>query len=1149
MSIQMLTGLDAEALTRRLVRLYSEQLAAAAKAGEPGRTLWLVPNQRSVREVEQRLLAPGGEPREVSSRVLLAPNIFTFDGFAEAILEQSGRDVTPVSPAFRRLLLRRIVDLGVESGRVTYFRPIASTSGFLDLVERYIAELKREEAWPEVFEAITQSQRPRDRELAYLYREYQQTLHQRQLYDTEGRFWAARQVLAQGGWGRFQRLLTVIVDGFTDFTRTQRDLLLDINEHAESLWISLPGEPDSERSSLFSKPLRVVATLAGEAAVRVEHIADVRRMAGENVPGESVRRTSSPSIDDERDGLEVRRTGDLSPAARPGSDAAADAPLRHLARELFRNPRRAKVLDRAEGIEVMASAGTAGELRAAAERVKRLLREGVRPAEIVVSTRDPSVASRLCRFFDECGIPAAGSTATPLAKLSAVRLLVAMFDLELADWPFEDLLALLHNSCLAPGWPGWDGVLSPVAVGEALRQLKLPGDRAVILETLARRVARADEDTPVPPVFADAQAVVTHLDRELARIREPLVFADWVDRTMGLARDLGIIPPIEWRTSGRESERLEWTGWDLFERSLYGLRRDDLTGAGDESGEMTIAQWRGILGDVLAIETVPPQRSERGRVRILPPEQARTVSCRVLILVGLSESSFPSPSRDDCFFTDSERADLHKRGLSLEPHANRLDDEHLLFWSLVTRPREKLVLSYPLVDGKGSPLSPSPFVTAVRRLFSSTALRDDLNEDLNPLPAADRILSGRDLRLVATHAALDGRAALMSRLAGTAELQSPVLGIAAAMELYTARFHTRGFTRFEGAFAEPLALARIAADFSGEHEFSASQLERFAACPFRFAMEQGGKIAPLEPPVEDTNVARRGVLVHDLLQRLHAELLEGDPGEETFSDRLAPRFRELVAELLGERPLRNDLQAALLRVERRLFHDWAEEYQSQWNQYGELSEQLASGRSRPVRLETAFGSAPSTGESPAPAFAALEMMAESGVIRIGGRIDRIDIAGSESHQRFIVIDYKSGGSRTPRLQEIESGRQLQLALYALAVQRLGLVGPEALPMQVGYWNIAADGFTPLKQTPRSKPQALDEAVWGSLVALLEEVVPRLVAGMRRGEFVVENVDKSCTSACPLATACRVAEVRALPEVMAKSRREPRLRRDERDQGA
>lgn len=1100
MAIQIDMGLDADTLTRGLIGRYCDVLEVAQKIGQPGRTLWLAPTQRAVREIEHRLLEangriePNGETPTTAHRALLAPNVYTFDGFAEAILEQSGQDVTPISPAFRRLLLRWIVDSALNSGKLTYFRPIAGTSGFLDLVEQYIAELKREEAWPEVFESITQSQRPRDRELTLLYRQYQDALHQRQLYDTEGRFWAAREVLAKGGWGRFQRLDVVVVDGFTDFTRTQRDLVADLDQHAAELWLTLPGESAPGRQPLFSKPLRVARLLASACTVRVKYVPDNR------------------------------------PPDGPG------AALAHLSRELFKSPRQMTSTEKSDGVEVLASAATSGELRATAVRVKQLLRQGYHPRDIVVTTRDQSLAGRLFRFFDDSGIPVAASQTTPLANLSSIRSLVAAIDLELGDWPFDELLALLNNSRFSPAWSDWNSETSPASVGRVLRQLKVPEHRETMLESLARRL-RTEDDEPLPPEYRIASNILGYLDKELARLREPHSFADWVDSTMTLARGLGIVPPLAWQASARELDRLEWTGWDLFERSLYNLSRGETMAPGQESMRFNLNQWRQVLGDVLSIETVPPQRSERGRVRVLPPEQARLVSCRAMVILGLTESSFPAPARDDCFFTDTERAELHARGLSLEPHSGRLDDEHLLFWSLVTRPRERLILSYPLVDGKGSPLSPSPFVTAARRLFTREALSDHLNERLDPLPPASEIMSRRDLRLAGTDGALSGRAALMSRLALTPAFQAAGLGIAAAMTMSTERFHQRGFSRYEGAFAEPVALERIRNAFSGDHEFSASQLERFATCPFRFVMEHGGDILPLEPPVDDANLARRGVLVHDLLQKLHAELIEGDAGEDGGPERLVPRFRELVTEFLGERPPRNDLQAALLRVERRMFEDWAEEYQSQWNQYSDLSGQLSSDRVRPHRLETAFGSAPQSGETQAPPFAALEITAESGVIRIGGRIDRIDVTQDETARRFVVIDYKSGGSRTPRHKDIEAGRQLQLALYALAIQRLELAGPRSAPLQIGFWNIAAEGFVPLKKSPRSKVQALDAAVWDGLVVLLEEVVPHLVEAMRRGEFVVENPDRNCTGACSLSRACRVAEIRALPEGLAKRRQD------------
>ncbi len=60
-------------------------------------------------------------------------------------------------------------------------------------------------------------------------------------------------------------------------------------------------------------------------------------------------------------------------------------------------------------------------------------------------------------------------------------------------------------------------------------------------------------------------------------------------------------------------------------------------------------------------------------------------------------------------------------------------------------------------------------------------------------------------------------------------------------------------------------------------------------------------------------------------------------------------------------------------------------------------------------------------------------------IRIGGSIDRLDLAGDKSRAR--VTDYKSGKLRNPKAQ-IRGGQELQRCLYAFAVKALIDVSPE-----------------------------------------------------------------------------------------------------------
>ena len=121
---------------------------------------------------------------------------------------------------------------------MTHFAPIAETAGLVDLVCDFFSELKRLEIWPEDFQlacsARRRDRREKDREILDLYQAYQQQLREHCLYDAEGRFWSARDWLKKswsgaartaGGRTPWPQLRLVVADGFTDFTRTQHEIL------------------------------------------------------------------------------------------------------------------------------------------------------------------------------------------------------------------------------------------------------------------------------------------------------------------------------------------------------------------------------------------------------------------------------------------------------------------------------------------------------------------------------------------------------------------------------------------------------------------------------------------------------------------------------------------------------------------------------------------------------------------------------------------------------------------------------------------------------------------------------------------------------------------------------------------------------------
>jgi len=84
--------------------------------------------------------------------------------------------------------------------------------------------------------------------------------------------------------------------------------------------------------------------------------------------------------------------------------------------------------------------------------------------------------------------------------------------------------------------------------------------------------------------------------------------------------------------------------------------------------------------------------------------------------------------------------------------------------------------------------------------------------------------------------------------------------------------------------------------------------------------------------------------------------------------------------------------------------------------------------------------------------------------------------------------------------------------------------------------VRGSGFAPSAGPKRNAPWTpLDRAVWESLETVVGDIVPRLVAGIRAGKFVVENPDEECTGRCPYHTVCRVNQVRSVAERWEKRR--------------
>lgn len=1082
--------------TERLLTRYQEFLRGRAASGICGHGLWLAPNRRYVSELRETLgCGPNG--------ALLNPGMNTFAGFAEKVIAASARRIRPISKLQKRLVLRRVVDKSLTSGTITERQAVARTPGFVartpgfvEQLDEWIAACKRQDEWAEDLCQLPMSRR--GRELAELYGQYQQLLLRGDLYDAEGRFWAAREILQQDKKGLCHEYGLVVVDGFSDFTTAQLDILRLLAERSAEVLFSLAAEPETlqpadpmaGRALLFAKPRNTFERLRFLfPACEVEFI----------TPGQQ----------------------------GPGS-------LRQAERNLFReSPEISGLFDSLAGgpkeLEIVAANGEQSEIEQIAGRLKELLLDGrARPQDCLVVFRNLAVsARRVADVFDDFGIPHWIEARPRLAGSVLVRTVVSLLRLKARDWPFRLLLEVTGSRTLS----AFDEPLgnNPRAcVERAIRAAQLPSGRLRLLEQVGKWAAdESNERQELAHQSAIALANLHRLEECLEALPEHATLGQWTEHLAELLTRLGAFSDVDF--SG---------DWLVLRRALHSLEliegwlSEDLPAIG-------IEQFLELVELAARDQQLPGTHDEVGRVRVLSAETARGMSAAHVFLAGLSEQSLAASVQPGLAGSEDDPQLSSQTGDALADQSEPM----LLFYSLVTRATEGLTLSYPALDDRGQQLPPSPFVTELQRCFPSAAIRVT-TQPLGEVIATDKLPMSRSThRQAAVARALDKDT---SWLAGIlARPESLGAGILDAVSCIASRAQRNQFGEYEGLLLGEATQAALARRFDSSHLWSPSQLESYAKCPFRFFAEQLLKLEPLEDLALTSDAGRRGSLLHQVLATIHQQLAEQTaelPENQSWQADLAERFRRALDAEVTARPL-GGLEQSLREIERRQINSWATPYAQQENDY----RNRWSDWDEPPQaayFEVRFGpdvqssAAPSELEVSTPVPFELDLGDEK--IRITGQIDRIDVGRVAGVTVFNIIDYKSG--REVRLKEdaVRSGRQLQLPLYALASEELLLADQQAQALSVGYWSIQGSGFEKgaleLRQSEGQKLSPTEQ--WQQLHLQLVTTVRQLVTGVRDGQFPVFNEDQDCTRWCPQSTICRVAQIRSLEKQWPPATPEP-----------
>lgn len=948
-----------------------EEIRCRLKESPDGPPLALLAPKQATFQLERQILSSG----EIQGFSRL--HIFSFERLAEQLLEHFHQPPPPLLSSEGRLMVLRSL-LIKHLNQLRVFRASSRLPGFASQLSDVLRELQNYKVPAHQLqtlaekESITPAVRNKLHDLALLYRAYQDWLTENGLSDADALLDIAIEAVHAHSTGvqLHQEILfdALWLDGFAEMTPQEQALLAAAIPSCRAATIAFCLEPSvSEQEPLLSIWSLVSQTFRNVYAL----LSTVADSLGEKVSVTCLDR-------------------DLEPTRFSTSPA-----LKHLASH-WNEPQPAIHSGAFDEIEWFECLHAEEEARLAARTILHFVREtpGARFRDCAVIVRRlDEYQDVLRRVFQRYEIPCFLDRRQPVSHHPVAELTRSAIRCVLHHYRHDDFFACLktgllpvreeevdelENLALAHGWDGsqWRRPIRlPDNSTEEARIEKLRCKLIKPFEALASAVRR---DPTGPELVQAIRTFWKHFQ-----------VGDSLERW---SRELGENPMAGW------SSAIHATVWDQMQDWLDNL------GRGFPHQNLPMADWMAILEAGLANLTVGVIPPSIDQVLAGAVDRSRNPDLRLVVVMGLNEGVFPSPPPRPVLLTEREREELEEHRLCLPTgRLARLGHERYYGYIAFTRPREKLVLTSSTRDSSDRPLNPSPFLSLVQRMFPSLQpASTPSEEELTQAEHASELVTPwlKSHQNGQARSALNGLDALV---------EHRVPGVQWLQHYRQLQFNTS---------IHPTIAHRLYGD---RLLTSVSALEQFAACQFRFFINEG--LRAQERLKFEIDNRRRGAFQHEILAKFHEQLQNES---KAWRDLTPQEARERIQTILAE--VSQSYKEGIFHSHPRHLVDLAELGQRLEDCVAMCVQWMSQYRFDPAAVELEFGRP----TSPLPAW---EIHLDNGrVLSFRGTIDRVDLS-TTGDGHCVVIDYKSASHAFDPLQ-FAHGIQMQLPAYLAALTSL-----------------------------------------------------------------------------------------------------------------
>ena len=491
-------------------------------------------------------------------------------------------------------------------------------------------------------------------------------------------------------------------------------------------------------------------------------------------------------------------------------------------------------------------------------------------------------------------------------------------------------------------------------------------------------------------------------------------------------------------------------------------------------------------------------------VQVTTMNEIRGLKFEYLFIAGMCDGDFPTRYSPEIFFSGSmarAKSELH-----------HITEERYLFYQSLCAWNKKLYLSFPVRDERKEFVQ-SDFLQEFRNKFES------FNLDKNQI---DKIIFNKEQLL--TFIGANGIAESVKKL-NLNEDEVSISLVEEAMKIDRQRAET--------PFAESAFTGFISNDLNEElkknlaerknKQFSISQLETYALCPYRYFAERILKLEIFEEPTEEIEALELGSLLHIILFEFYSQLKKKNIVVQNCTDDEFQKVEKLLFDIAAQKVTEVNFNSPLSFFEREKIFGIDGNSKNSILYKFLIEEKENEDGYVPKFFEAGFGSLQKEKNQEV-----LLSELKAGEVNVRGKIDRIDINNSENG--FKVYDYKIGKSKAA-VKDTEAGLQLQLPLYLYAAKKIIKAEldkdykPDGAFIYSLKFHDSDFGRKELK-SGRSKDEDLTEKL-EALIRTCIEAINRYVDGIIKGDFRltrIENREEKVCRFCGFKSICRIQEV-------------------------